>query len=120
MVYGKTSDHILELKTVLLDGKVLDSGPVSLEQAETIAQGSDRVAKIYRQVIDTCVGEEHLIADKFPPLNRFLTGYDLKHAYDPKSRLLMFRELLPVQKDVRLRQRSPAEHYANSQTPRAG
>ena len=88
LVYGKTSDHILELKTVLLDGKVLDSGPVSLEQAETIAQGSDRVAKIYRQVIDTCVGEEHLIADKFPPLNRFLTGYDLKHAYDPKEQVV--------------------------------
>lgn len=88
LVYGKTSDHILELKTVLLDGKVLDSGPVSLEQAETIAQGSDRVAKIYRQVIDTCVGEEHLIADKFPPLNRFLTGYDLKHAYDPQEQVV--------------------------------
>mgnify|MGYP003108541600 FL=1 len=85
LVYGKTSDHILGLKTVLLDGHVLDSGPVSLEQAESIARQDNRIARIYRQVIDTCVGEETHIREKFPPLNRFLTGYDLKHAYDPEK-----------------------------------
>lgn len=88
LVYGKTSDHILELKTVLLNGQVLDSGPISLAQAEHIAQGDDRIANIYRQIIDTCVAEEQLIADKFPPLNRFLTGYDLKHAYVSKEQTI--------------------------------
>lgn len=85
LVYGKTSDHILGLKTVLLDGSVLDSGPVSLEQAETVAQQDNRIARIYRQIIDTCVGEAESIRDKFPPLNRFLTGYDLKHAYNAEQ-----------------------------------
>lgn len=82
LVYGKTSDHILGLKTVLLDGSVLDSGPVSLEQAETIARQDSHIGRVYRQVIDTCVGEAESIREKFPPLNRFLTGYDLKHAYN--------------------------------------
>lgn len=85
LVYGKTSDHILGLKTVLLDGSVLDSGSVSLEQAETVARQDNRIARIYRQVIDTCVGEADSIREKFPPLNRFLTGYDLKHAYNAEQ-----------------------------------
>ncbi|MCK7458568.1 D-2-hydroxyglutarate dehydrogenase YdiJ [Idiomarina aminovorans] len=85
LVYGKTSDHILGLKTVLLDGSVMDSLPVSLEQAETIAGQDTHIARVYRQVIDTCVGEVEKIRDKFPPLNRFLTGYDLKHAYSAKQ-----------------------------------
>lgn len=85
LVYGKTSDHILGLKTVLLDGTVMDSAPLSMSHAKMLAEGQDTIARVYAQVIASCVEKRAQIEAKFPPLNRFLTGYDLKHAYDPDS-----------------------------------
>ncbi len=83
LVYGKTSDHVLGLSLVLLDGSLLHTAPLALAEAERLALGEGMAAAIYRQLLDSCVGQRPLIDAKFPPLNRFLTGYDLKHAYDP-------------------------------------
>ena len=85
LAYGKTSDHVLALKSVLVDGSVLDSAAIDgaqlLEQKERL----DSVGDIYRQVIETCSGKQQQIEDGFPKLNRFLTGYDLKHVYDAQT-----------------------------------
>lgn len=85
LVYGKTSDHILGLTAVLTNGEVIQTAPVSLSEARNRAAGDSLEAALYRQAIESCVEQRPAIDAKFPPLNRFLTGYDLKHCYDPQQ-----------------------------------
>src|SRR5690606_7296980 len=74
--YGKTRNHVLELRTVLLDGSEWTSAPLSEEELMAICERQDRIGQIHR-VINDIEREHHaLIAAKFPPLNRCLTGYD--------------------------------------------
>lgn len=79
LVYGKTSDHVLGLKAVLLGGEVLDTYAMPVSEAESRAQLPGAEGNIYRVVLDRCREQRDLIIDKFPKLNRFLTGYDLRH-----------------------------------------
>ena len=79
LVYGKTSDHTLALKTVLIDGSVLDTVPEPMAVAEDKAQQQGTIGAIYRQVLHSCRDFRPQILEKFPRLNRFLTGYDLEH-----------------------------------------
>lgn len=94
LVYGKTSDHILELEAVLINGEVITTAPCSIAEAERIAAGDSLEAALYRQALATCVDKRQAIEAKFPPLNRFLTGYDLKHCYDPEQQTLDLSRLL--------------------------
>lgn len=82
LVYGKTSDHVLGLKTFLVDGTELNTQPISTEKAQVIANQEGRASQIYQQVIDSCHSNRSLILEKFPRLNRFLTGYDLENVFD--------------------------------------
>lgn len=81
MVYGKTSDHVLGLRSVLLNGELLDTEPLSLFDAEQLAQQDNPIGHIYKTVLDYCRDNRALILERFPKLNRFLTGYDLKHVF---------------------------------------
>lgn len=88
LVYGKTSDHILELVSVLADGTVMHTLPDDITQAKVIAQQDTTIGRITRQLIETCVGKRQQILAKFPRMNRFLTGYDLEHTLsDDEQRL---------------------------------
>ena len=80
LVYGKTSDHVLALTSVLVDGTVLNTQPMPMDEARTVAEQDSPLGKITRQILDTCVGKREQILAKFPRMNRFLTGYDLEHA----------------------------------------
>ena len=82
LVYGKTSDHVLGLTSVLANGDRLDTTPLSIEDAKKRAEQNDSYGRILRQVFASCVEKRDDIIAKFPRLNRFLTGYDLEHAYD--------------------------------------
>lgn len=77
--YGKTRDHVLALKTVLLGGEVCNSKVVDDETLCAITSDTSKVAQVHR-IVDS-IQKEHcdLIKAKFPPLNRCLTGYDLAH-----------------------------------------
>lgn len=94
LVYGKTSDHVLTLDAVLLNGECITTAPKPLEEAQLIARQETLEGAIYRQVIATCVLQREAIDAKFPPLNRFLTGYDLKHCYDPERQLIDVSRIL--------------------------
>ncbi|BET80961.1 FAD/FMN-containing lactate dehydrogenase/glycolate oxidase [Edwardsiella anguillarum] len=78
-VYGKTSDYILGLRSVLLGGDILDTAPLPIRLAQTLARQGDRIGEIYRGVLEVCLGQREAIVAAFPPLSRFLTGYDLRH-----------------------------------------
>ncbi|MER2493555.1 D-2-hydroxyglutarate dehydrogenase YdiJ [Catenovulum sediminis] len=82
LVYGKTSDHVLALTSVLLSGEVLTTQKTSTTDAEKIAQQDTNIGHVYRQVLATCREKRSQILDKFPRLNRFLTGYDLEHVFN--------------------------------------
>lgn len=79
LVYGKTSDHVLGLKTMLVDGTELDTAPVDVTTAKTYAEEQSTRGKIYQQLLDTGINLRDQIKAKFPRLNRFLTGYDLEN-----------------------------------------
>src|SRR5689334_8606251 len=85
-LYGKTRDHVLALTTVLLDGTVWTSRPLSDEELAAAAARPDRVGAIHRLVDAIQRENAALIAERFPKLNRCLTGYDLAHIRDAQGR----------------------------------
>ena len=82
LVYGKTSDHVLGLESVLANGDMLSTSPLSIDEAQSLAQSDTSHGKIVKQVFNACRDNRALILDKFPRLNRFLTGYDLEHVFN--------------------------------------
>lgn len=94
LVYGKTSDHLLAMDAVLANGELLHADAVSLDEAKRHAQQDTWIGKLYSQVISSCVDKRKQILDKFPRLNRFLTGYDLEHAFDPEKQEINLGRLI--------------------------
>jgi len=82
LVYGKTSDHVLGVRAVLLGGDILDTQPMPVALAESLGRASTAIGRIYKTVLERCRDNRQLILDKFPKLNRFLTGYDLRHVFN--------------------------------------
>lgn len=85
LVYGKTSDHILQLSTYLIHGQHLTTHPVPLARARELSTLGTLEGQLYHVALDSCVNHRQQIETRFPPLNRFLTGYDLKHTYNPHN-----------------------------------
>lgn len=85
LVYGKTSNHVLALTSVLANGEVLNTEPMSIEEAEKLAQEDSSHGQITKQVLASSLDNRALILEKFPRLNRFLTGYDLENVLQAKD-----------------------------------
>ncbi|MDR9828029.1 FAD-binding and (Fe-S)-binding domain-containing protein [Vibrio sp. FNV 38] len=86
--YGKTSDHVLSLQAVFADGSMLESDAINHlddagDYASTAVKVTEAVCRDFRPQIEA----------KFPPLNRFLTGYDLKNAIDEQDAFNLTRVL---------------------------
>ena len=94
LVYGKTSDHVLAMTAVLEDGSCLECQPVAGAALQAKLAQQDREGAIYRQLWSTCHDLRTEIDEKFPKLNRFLTGYDLKHVYASEAEALDLSRLL--------------------------
>lgn len=84
LVYGKTSDHVLALRSVLIDGSVLDTQPLDAGLLCNPDNVSDNPLgqKLISAVAAVCREKRTQIENQFPKLNRFLTGYDLKHVWN--------------------------------------
>ncbi len=78
-IYGKTSQHVLELGVVLTDGTAWTTHPVSTEELEELKSRPDRLGAAVRVVDEVATQKAALIAKQFPKLPRHLTGYDLAH-----------------------------------------
>ncbi|WP_028115557.1 D-2-hydroxyglutarate dehydrogenase YdiJ [Ferrimonas senticii] len=91
LVYGKTSDHVLGITAVLDDGSLLVTEPWD---AEARAQLTGRAKQLAESVLLLCQQQQAAIEARFPKLNRFLTGYDLKHCYDANNDVLDLTRLL--------------------------
>jgi (R)-2-hydroxyglutarate dehydrogenase len=86
VLYGKTRDHILELKCVLLDGTAWHAVPLAASELEAVKLRDDRVGAVHRVLDRIATDDAKLIAESFPPLNRCVTGYDLVHLRDAEGR----------------------------------
>lgn len=84
--YGKTRDHVLALDTVLLGGACLSSEPVDDAELAALCRRDDAIGRVYRAAKRIGEQEADLIRERFPPLNRCLTGYDLAHLRDDSGR----------------------------------
>jgi len=86
VLYGKTRDHVLELKSVWIGGETWDSGPISDEALAQHSARSDKIGEMHR-LLDTIQQQHHEEIERcFPKLNRCLTGYDLAHIRDESGR----------------------------------
>ena len=85
-LYGKTRDHVLALSCVLTDGTVWTAEPLDAAGLEAAKARDDRVGEIHRAVDAVATENAALIAERFPKLNRCLTGYDLAHLRDASGR----------------------------------
>ncbi|WP_113905824.1 D-2-hydroxyglutarate dehydrogenase YdiJ [Aliidiomarina celeris] len=94
LVYGKTSNHVVSLRSYLVTGELLESQPIPRQQAESKAKQQSTEGRLYQQVLASCVEKRAEIEAKFPPLNRFLTGYDLQHCWNAEADTIDLSRLL--------------------------
>ncbi|MGK7953345.1 MAG: FAD-binding and (Fe-S)-binding domain-containing protein [Xenococcaceae cyanobacterium] len=80
-IYGRTSDHILELTWILVDGTVARSRPINKDTLTELKQESGRLGDIYCQVDEIVTAKQELIEQTFPKMPRFMTGYNLAKVY---------------------------------------
>jgi len=77
IVYGKTIDHVLELKVVLSDGSEAVFSPVDEEEYQRRAAGDGLEGQIYREIRRIARDNEELIRRGFPTVMRRVSGYNI-------------------------------------------
>ena len=85
-VYGKTSDHILDMELAVLGGHSLQTSPLDAEQLDAAKARQDRIGEIHRVVDQIAQDHQKTIEETFPKLTRFLTGYNLAKIYDGEDK----------------------------------
>jgi FAD/FMN-containing dehydrogenase len=85
-VYGRTSDHILELSCLLSNGEELHSVPLNPKELADWKAASGRTGQVYRVVDEIVCQQAELIREIFPKMSRFMTGYNLARVYSNDQR----------------------------------
>lgn len=85
LVYGKTSQHVTSVTVVLYDGSIVEFSRVGGSELKEKLALDNLEGRIYRTVYEITKGKRSEIEKTFPKLTRFLTGYDLKNAYNPED-----------------------------------
>ncbi|MDB5770245.1 MAG: hypothetical protein JWM42_619, partial [Burkholderia sp.] len=84
--YGKTRDHVLALDCVLLGGERFESRAIDQVELDDLRRRQGRVGDAYRTAVRIAETQGALIEERFPKLNRCLTGYDLAHLKETDGR----------------------------------
>lgn len=86
-VYGKTSDHILELEVTLIGGEEVvftqELGAHVSARAKVAPHSFE--ARVALPLMNLMRQKQRDIERIFPQLSRFMTGYNLKMLYDPMT-----------------------------------
>lgn len=93
LVYGRTSDHIKAMQVVLFDGSICTLEPVSFDDLPKLCEKNDTIAQIYQSCYQLLLSSYQRVKEVFPKLNRFLTGYDLAHAFDFENKTINLARL---------------------------
>ena len=84
-IYGRTSEHILELECILINGDKLTTKKISLDEIKKEENLSEIEKNIYKTVVEHIIEKYDLIEQQFPKLSRHLTGYNLARTYDKQK-----------------------------------
>ncbi len=77
VVYGKTSDHVLELDVVLADGSEAHFSDISPSRLESKLNGDGLESSIYRAIREIARSHSEEIAARYPDIMRRVSGYNL-------------------------------------------
>jgi FAD/FMN-containing dehydrogenase/Fe-S oxidoreductase len=83
VLYGKTIDHVLELKVVLADGSTAHFRPCAGADLDPAASGGGLAASCHRTVREIALGCRDEIERRFPKVLRRVGGYNLDEFVDP-------------------------------------
>ena len=64
VLYGKTHDHVLELKCVLLDGTAWDSAPLTADALEAVKARAGSRGPVHRVLDRIATDDAGLIAER--------------------------------------------------------
>jgi FAD/FMN-containing dehydrogenase/Fe-S oxidoreductase len=85
IVYGKTIDHVLEVRVALPDGTVCDFAPCDDDAWDRRARGEgvgESEARLYAGLRDLIDEHRQAILDRFPKVMRRVSGYNLDEFVD--------------------------------------
>ena len=77
VIYGKTIDHVLELRTVLSDGSEAHFRPLEGPELETMLAGESYESELYREVRRIAQENRDEILGRYPKIMRRVSGYNL-------------------------------------------
>lgn len=80
-LYGKTSQHVLAITAVYLDGQIHTSEEIEVSFLEEIKKLPGNVGQFYKQLEKSVQDHRETIDNKLPKLHRFVTGYNLARIY---------------------------------------
>jgi FAD/FMN-containing dehydrogenase/Fe-S oxidoreductase len=92
-IYGRTSQHILGLECVLIDGTNLTTKVLKLSDIKE-NEISDFEKNIYSTVVEQIIEKYDSIEKDLPKLSRLLTGYNLASTYDKKKKSINLSYLI--------------------------
>jgi len=85
VIYGKTIDHVIELRVVLADGSTAHFRPLDAAALERACQGDTREAECYRTVRQLAASCREEIDRRFPKVLRRVGGYNLDEFVNPSK-----------------------------------
>ena len=85
-IYGRTSEHVLQLTSVFSGGEVWTSQAMSSDELEAVKGRDDFIGHVHRVVDGVITEHAALIEQVFPRLKRFMTGYNLAKIRDSDGR----------------------------------
>ncbi|MDA0194419.1 MAG: FAD-binding protein [Bacteroidetes bacterium] len=77
IIYGKTVDHILEVKALLADGTIIHLNEKSPSEMDKIIASNDREGEIYKTFKEIVDDNKEEIRARYPKVMRRVGGYNL-------------------------------------------
>lgn len=87
ILYGKTLDHVLELKVLLDDGQIIHCKELSSLELEEKLELKTREGHLYRELFALVQNNRTEIIDRFPKVMRRVGGYNLDEFLNTKWNL---------------------------------
>ena len=86
LIYGKTSNHLLDVEMILSDGTTYNSKSLNSDQLDGLKGKPGLVSDILSTVEKIVKDKRSKIVEVFPKLDRFMTGYNLFHALEENGK----------------------------------
>lgn len=75
ILYGKTSDHVLELRCMLADGTIITTKPLSQNELQEKLESNDPDQFLYKNMMDIVLPLQEEVEQRYPKTMRRVGGY---------------------------------------------